>query len=138
MRDCIGVQILHLHVRDALKGFHEYTHEWVSGETPREERNKMKNMIQVAVLVLAASPAFAQTGTSAKGIYLDTGENRRPAMRFNVELYRDGEQTTVPTTFAFRDGDRMRFRFELNRDCYVYVLHRTVSSSIILVRAALK
>jgi hypothetical protein len=81
------------------------------------------------VTLLAALPALAQIGGDAKGIYLDQSDDRKPAMKFSVLLNRDGEQKTVPSTFTFQDGDQMKFRFELNKDSYIYVLHRSVEGA---------
>lgn len=81
------------------------------------------------VTLLAALPALAQTGAGAKGIFLDQSDDRKPAMKFSVLLDRQGEQKTVPSTYTFEDGDKMKFRFELNKDSYIYVLHRTVEGA---------
>jgi Domain of unknown function (DUF4384) len=83
----------------------------------------MNQAIWKAILMTAfAIPAFAQT--EAKGIYV---EGSRPAMKFNVLLDRDKEMHVVPAGYAFQSGDRMKFQFDLNKDLYVYVLHRTVT-----------
>lgn len=66
-----------------------------------------------------------QSDTSAKGIYLSDGENRKTGVKFNVLLNRDGRSRVVPTNHRFRNNDRMKFQFTLNRDAYVYVVHRT-------------
>lgn len=86
----------------------------------------------LAALVVAGLPIWAQQ--SAKGIFLDKGEERKgeerkPAAKFNVLLTRDGQQKTVPASFAFRDGDQMKLQLELSQNSYVYVLHRTVEGA---------
>jgi hypothetical protein len=80
-----------------------------------------KAIWNATLAVALAIPAMAQSG--AKGIYV---EGSRPAMKFNVLLERDDKTQVVPTTYAFLSGDRMKFQFDLNKDLYVYVLHRTV------------
>lgn len=77
-----------------------------------------------AAMAAAALPVWAQM--NAKGIYLDTGEKPKPAIRFTVLLNRDGQERTVPATTTFRDGDKWKFQFELNKNSYIYILHRTV------------
>ena len=47
-------------------------------------------------------------------------------MRFNVALDRDGHTSNVSSGYAFHSGDRMKFQFDVSKDCYIYVLHRTV------------
>ncbi len=83
-----------------------------------------RRVFEGALLLAAGLPLLAQSG--AKGIYLDQGPRRKPAVRFDVQLERGSQKRIVPAGFAFRDGDLMKFRFELNRDGYVYVLHRTI------------
>ena len=68
-------------------------------------------------------PVRAQQQNQARGIYI---ERARPAIRFNVALDRDGHTSNVSADFAFHSGDRMKFQFDVNKDCYVYVLHRTL------------
>jgi hypothetical protein len=81
-----------------------------------------------ATLALAFTvSALAQEDVRAKGIFVDNGDSRQTAMKFNVLLDRAGRQTSVPSTHRFVNGDRMKFQFELNREAYVYVLHRTVN-----------
>jgi hypothetical protein len=87
----------------------------------------MKIGFEIVALLAAAVPALAQTGLDAKGIYLDPGDTR-PAVKFNVLLDRDGTQKVVPATYSFRDGDRMKFRFELSRDSYIYVIHHSIEA----------
>jgi hypothetical protein len=82
-----------------------------------------KAVWNAALAVALAAPAMAQ---SAKGIYV---EGSRPAMKFNVLLERNGHTEVVPTNYAFKTGDRMKFQFDVNRDLYVYVLHRTVDGN---------
>ena len=76
-----------------------------------------------ALIAAGALPVPAQQQNGARGIYI---EGARPAMRFHVALDRDGHTSNVSAEYAFRSGDRMKFEFDVNKDCYVYVLHRTV------------
>jgi hypothetical protein len=80
-----------------------------------------------AAFVLAAFvgvPAFAQG--DARGIYVEGEKTGKIGLKFGVALVRDGRPTKVPIDYAFRSGDQLKFEFDANRDCYVYVLHRTV------------
>jgi hypothetical protein len=85
----------------------------------------MKLRYESIILLAAALPALAQH--DAKGIFLDTTETK-PAIKFNILLDRDGSEKVVPSTYTFRDGDRMKFRFELSKDTYIYVLHRSIEA----------
>jgi hypothetical protein len=80
-----------------------------------------KTVLNAALVVAMALPAMAQN--DAKGIYV---EGSRPAMKFNILLERGDKSQVVSPSFPFRSGDRMKFQFDLNKDLYVYVLHRTV------------
>jgi len=86
------------------------------------------NLKFATAAILAALPVLAQSGGDAKGIYLDQNDER-PAMKFSVLLDREGQQKTVPANYTFRDGDKMKFRFELSKDSYIYVLHRTIDGT---------
>ena len=72
-----------------------------------------------------AAPAQEQEDASPKGIFLSDGEDRQTGVRFNVLLNRDGQARVVSSNHRFRDADRMKFQFTLNRHSYVYVVHRT-------------
>ena len=73
-----------------------------------------------------AAAAQEQGDVSPKGIFLSDGEDRRTGVRFSVLLKRDGKSRIVSSNHRFRDADRMKFQFTLNRDSYVYVVHRTL------------
>ena len=82
----------------------------------------------IALLALGGFVAWAQAGGDAfqpKGIFLSDSDDRKTAVKFNVLLKRDGRERLVDSNHRFRDDDQMRFQFELNRDSYVYVVHRT-------------
>ena len=82
----------------------------------------------IALLALGGHPAWAQVGGDTlqpKGIFLSDSDDRKTAVKFNVLLKRDGKERLVESNHRFRDDDQMRFQFELNRDSYVYVVHRT-------------
>ncbi len=83
----------------------------------------LRSLCPALLIAAAALPASAQQQSEARGIYI---EGARPALRFNVSLDRDGHTSNVSAGYAFHSGDRMRFQFDANKDCYVYVLHRTV------------
>lgn len=81
-----------------------------------------------ALLIAAgALPVLAQQANGARGIYI---EGAKPAMRFYVALDRDGHTSNVSAGYSFHSGDRMKFQFDVNKDCYVYVLHRTVDGDV--------
>jgi hypothetical protein len=90
--------------------------------------------LKLAILaILACTAAFAQTGDSRtpadpKGIWLDNAATARPAVKFSVQLDRDGERRVVAADYMFRSDDRMKFQFELNRRSYIYVLLHSVSA----------
>jgi hypothetical protein len=75
-----------------------------------------------ASAALCGVAAFAD-GPDAKGVYITGGA---PGVQFRVALTRDGRETTVPTSYEFRTGDQMLFRFRLNQDAFVYVLTRSI------------
>jgi hypothetical protein len=83
--------------------------------------------MKFATMLLFATAVQALAQQDAKGIYLDDHDSR-PAMKFNVLLDRSGSQQVVPATHTFHDGDRMKFRFEVSKDSYIYVLHRSVEA----------
>lgn len=87
----------------------------------------MKILLTLAFAGCSAA-AFAQEGniTEAKRIYV---ERVKPAIRYKVELERDGRKREVPTTYEFQNGDALRLKFELNKDAYIYVLNRTVEGN---------
>ena len=80
-----------------------------------------------ALLGWGGLPARAEDreDASPKGIFLSDGEDRKTGVRFNVLLKRGGKSRIVSTNYRFRDADRMKFQFTLNREAYVYVVHRT-------------
>ena len=77
----------------------------------------------VAMGVTGGARVAAGQSVDAKGIYED---GRRVGVKFDVLLERDGRLRRVPTTYAFRSGDRFKFEVETNRSAYVYVLNRTL------------
>ena len=52
-----------------------------------------------------------------------------PALRFRIELNRNGKAGPVASTYRFQSGDRFRFVFELNQSSYVYVVNRSVEGN---------
>lgn len=94
-------------------------------------RNIELALCAAGLLGWGAVGAFAQqTGDlSPKGIFLSEGEDRQTGVRFNVLLNRDGQSRLVSSNYRFRNADRMKFQFALNRSAYVYVLHRTFAGN---------
>jgi hypothetical protein len=85
----------------------------------------VKNYIAAAVLAsVSIVPAFAQG--DARGMYVEGEKTGRVGLKFGVALVREGRESKVPINYAFRSGDQLKFRFETNKDAYVYVLHRTI------------
>ena len=81
-------------------------------------------MAVVAFGVGASFGVLAQPAQSPSGIFVDGGQSGRTAVKFNVLLKRDGRERTVNSNYRFQDGDQMKFQFELNKEAYVYVVHR--------------
>ena len=85
-------------------------------------------MAVAGLLVLGGLAALAQERdvfARAEGIFL-SGEDDSPTVaKFNVLLNRGGRERVVESNHRFQDGDRMQFRFEINRDAYVWILHRS-------------
>ncbi len=63
---------------------------------------------------------------SPKGIYLDVDKHQRTGVKFWTLLRVGKKEHRVSTSHDFRSGDRFRFGFEINRDCYLYVVNRTI------------
>ena len=96
----------------------------------REFEKFGKGLVLAAAALLAWGGSGLEAGeradASPKGIYLSEGKERRTGVRFNVLLNRGGKSRIVSTNYRFRDGDRMKFQFALNRAAYVYVVHRSL------------
>jgi len=78
----------------------------------------------MAFTCLAADP-------DPRGIFLASntstpGATAYPAVKFRIELNRNGQVSPVPATYRFQSGDRFHFLFELNQSSYVYVVNRSV------------
>ena len=84
------------------------------------------SILTIAILALGQLPAQETSLTSAKGIFMDSGQTGKPGVKFNVLLVRGDETSQVPATYRFRDGDKLVFQMETNRESYVYVLNRTI------------
>jgi len=96
---------------------------------------KIQSRLRLIALIFPIAtgvlPVAAQQQNGARGIYI---EGARPAMRFHVALDRDGHTSNVSADYAFHSGDRMKFQFDVNKDCYVYVLHRTVDGDAAAIK----
>jgi len=95
-----------------------------------------KVVILAAVIAgMLAAVAADDSTAKVKGIFIDGGApgsqgnsaNGKLGVKFNVKLDRDGNEKLVRSDYDFQDGDRMRFQFLVNRESYVYVLHRTLN-----------
>ncbi len=94
---------------------------------PRMAAPHRLGVLVVTVAGVLVGGAFGQT-SDPRGMYLDSTGNGPAAIRFNVQLEHEGNRTLVPATHTFESGDRMKFQFELNRQSYVYILLRSVST----------
>jgi hypothetical protein len=95
--------------------------------------------LQTAVSSAILAAAFATTTIAAdqksvgavKGMYLD--RSQRPeanGLTFEVELERaDGSRMTVPTSYEFHTGDRIRLQVQTRKGGYLYALNRTVQGA---------
>ena len=106
----------------------------------RSRKSQACGLFPIAlVFVAAALVPVAAIAVDPKGLYLSEA---REGLKFNVLLERDGLEKTVSTDYGFRDGDRLKFRFEINQDAYVYVVHRQIpgdpSSEAVSRHAGLK
>lgn len=80
--------------------------------------------LHVLVALLVGIGAFVLNAESdPKGLFLSEA---RDGVKFNVLLDRGDSERTVSTGYRFESGDRMRFQFEINRDSYVYFVHRQI------------
>lgn len=71
--------------------------------------------------------ASSHTALSPKGIYHAVDEYQRTGIKFLVELNERGEKPRpVAVTHGFETGDRFTFRFEINRDSYIYIINQTL------------
>ena len=52
-----------------------------------------------------------------------------PALKYEVLLKNDGSESIVHASRRFVDGEQFRLRFTINKDSYVYVLHRTLDGN---------
>ena len=88
---------------------------------------RVARWMQALVATGGLAVLFAAGGESVdpKGIFVAGGDERRTSVKFNVLLERDGRKRTVNSDYRFLDGDRMKFQFQLSRESYVYVVHRT-------------
>jgi hypothetical protein len=83
---------------------------------------------------LSAASLLAQV--DPKGIFVSPGNGNgggggnnggganRPAVKYSIQLERNGQARPVAASYQFRDKDRFRFLFEVSQNSYVYLLHR--------------
>lgn len=86
--------------------------------------------IYLIYAVLFASVAvLAGNGNDARsrGLY---ETKKADGMEFQALQIRDGKVSPVDAGQVFKEGDKIKFRFSLNFDCYVYVVNVTPSGSI--------
>jgi hypothetical protein len=93
-------------------------------------------ILPAVVAGLIAAVAADDSTAKIKGIYIDGGQASGGAgggaggklgVKFNVKLQRDGKEKLVRSDYDFQDDDHMKFQFQVNRESYVYVLHRTMN-----------
>lgn len=89
----------------------------------------MNFKLNTALALTLAVSSFAQSDANPRGIFLESGDSASSAIKFSVLLERDGVKKVVPSSYAFRSGDKMKFQFELNNDRYIYILLRSVSAN---------
>jgi len=73
------------------------------------------------LLILAQDPQ-----TSARNLYIAHSQNSRrgkPGVRITVRLNRNGQISTVPLSYNFRSGDKVKFLFETNFNAHVRILN---------------
>ena len=81
------------------------------------------------VLFLAIGPMLTMAQDrqlSAKNLYIAHSQNSRrgrPGVRITVRLNRNGQISTVPLTYNFRSGDKVKFLFETNFNAHVRILN---------------
>lgn len=81
------------------------------------------------VLFLAIGPMLTlaqDQQLSAKNLYIAHSQNSRrgrPGVRITVRLNRNGQISTVPLTYIFRSGDKVKFLFETNFNAHVRILN---------------
>lgn len=64
--------------------------------------------------------------SSSKNLYIAHSQNSRqgkPGVRITIRLNRNGRISTVPLSYNFRSGDKVKFLFETNFDAYVQILN---------------
>ena len=73
------------------------------------------------LLILAQDPQM-----SARNLYIAHSQNSRrgkPGVRITVRLNRNGQISTVPLSYNFRSGDKVKFLFETNFNAHVRILN---------------
>jgi len=97
-----------------------------------------KSTISMTILALVLSAlAFttpAQDEENAKDLYLVHARNPqkgKPGMKVRVKLKRRGKEQWVPSDFAFRSGDQVKFFFEANFSAYVAAINLGTTGKLI-------
>jgi hypothetical protein len=76
--------------------------------------------------LLAAIAAFAE---DPKGIFVASGSDNKPAVKYSMKLNRGGEMQPVLPSQHFKSGDKFQFVFETNQPLYVYFLLRSIDGN---------
>lgn len=101
-------------------------------------RNRVFNfLLAFALIALMAVPAIAARSTrdlvfeddeeSAAVAQANIPDAEAVAIRTTLELTRDGQKSTVLPTHRFKSGDRVKLRYTMNNDGYVYWLAKMSS-----------
>ena len=100
-----------------------------------EQEFTRRGLIAVALAMLMTGSATGQAGMEPKEIF-EKGINVVPgagssaaAVKYDVILERGERNEPVATSRRFVNGDKFRLRFEVNKDSFVYVLHRTLDGN---------
>lgn len=87
--------------------------------------------LSIAALVLFSGigpllTAAQDLQMSPKNLYIAHSQNSRrgkPGVRITVRLNRNGQISTVPLSYNFRSGDKVKFLFETNFNAHVRILN---------------
>jgi hypothetical protein len=87
---------------------------------------KGKSMIGKSTTLLLAVAAACLAQVNPKDIFVSGGGNgsnggNRPAIKYIIQLNRDGEVRPVAASYRFQSGDKFRFLFESNQPVFVYL-----------------
>ncbi|MEW5722165.1 MAG: DUF4384 domain-containing protein [Thermodesulfobacteriota bacterium] len=97
-------------------------------------------VLALALLAGLSGPAGAQERATRDLVFEDEGAAAKPegegqpetvvAVKTQIELVRDGQKEAVPHTHQFKSGDKVKFLYTTNTDCYVYWLIKVASGDV--------